>query len=99
MPAALRDAYLYDIAPQLGSRCSRRLDGEYVMTKLDFATAKQFDDVIAWHSVVGMVTDGAPIELPYRCILPKKIENLLCPGRHLSADEVTIDGISLIPSA
>ena len=97
MPAALRNAYLYDIGPQLGSRCSRRLDGEHVMTRLDFASAKQFDDVIAWHSVVGMVTDGAPIELPYSCILPKKIENLLCPGRHLSADEVAIDGISLIP--
>ena len=97
MPAALRNAYLYDIAPQLGSRCSLRLDGEHVLTKLDFASARKFDDVIAWHSVVPMANDGAPVELPYGCILPKKIENLLCPGRHLSADEVTIDGVSLIP--
>jgi hypothetical protein len=97
MPAALRNAYLYDIAPQLGSRCSRRLDGEHVLSKLDFACAEKFDDVIAWHSVIPMANDGAPVELPYRCILPKKIENLLCPGRHLSADGMTIDGISLIP--
>ena len=97
MPAALRNAYLLDIAPQLGSRCSRRLDGEHVISRLDFATASKFDDVIAWHSVVGMVNEGAPVELPYRAILPKKIENLLCPARHLSADEVTIDGVSLIP--
>ncbi|NLA85711.1 MAG: FAD-dependent oxidoreductase [Clostridiales bacterium] len=97
MPATLRNAYLFDIAPQLGSRCSRRLDGEYILSRLDFATASKFDDVIAWHSVVGMVNEGAPVELPYRAILPKKIENLLCPARHLSADEVTIDGVSLIP--
>jgi len=97
MPAALRNAYLLDIAPQLGSRCSRRLDGEHTITRLDFATARKFDDVIAWHSVVGMVNEGAPVELPYGCILPKKTENLLCPGRHFSADEMTIDGVSLIP--
>ena len=97
MPAALRNAYLYDIAPQLGSRCSRRLDGEHVMTMLDFATGAKFDDVIAWHSCLGRVNGGAPIEIPFSSILPKKIENLICPGRHISADEVTIDMLTLIP--
>lgn len=97
MPAAFRNAYLYDIAPQLGSRCSRRLNGEYVMSKLDFACASKFDDVIAWHSCIGHSNDGVPIEIPYRCILPQKIENLLCPGRHLSADDKAIDGLNLIP--
>ncbi len=97
MPQFLGNAYLVDVAPQLGSRCSRRLDGEYVLTPLDFATAKKFDDVIAWHSVVGRINDGAPVELPYSAILPKKIDNLLCPGRHISADEVAIDGVTLIP--
>ena len=97
MPAAFRNAYLYDIAPQLGSRCSRRLDGEYVFSRLDIACANKFDDVIAWHSLVGMMNDGAPVELPYRMLLPKKIENLLCPGRHMSADDVTINAVSLIP--
>ena len=40
-PIAFRDAYLYDIAPQLGTRCSRRLKGEYVMTANDFAFCHQ----------------------------------------------------------
>ncbi len=97
MPQFLGNAYLVDVAPQLGSRCSRRLDGEHVLTPLDIATARQYDDVIAWHSVVPNINDGAPIELPYSILLPKKIDNLLCPGRHLSADEVAIDGVSLIP--
>ena len=34
-PVAFRNAYLYDIAPQLGSRCSYRLQGEYIMTRLE----------------------------------------------------------------
>jgi hypothetical protein len=33
-PVAFRNAYIYDIAPQLGCRCSRRLQGEYVMTPM-----------------------------------------------------------------
>ncbi len=94
---AFKNAFLYDIAPQLGARCSRRLDGEYVMTKLDFACASKFDDVIAWHSCIGHSNDGVPLEIPYRALLPKKIENLLCPGRHLSADDKAIDALNLIP--
>ena len=97
MPAAFRDAYLYDIAPQFGPRNSRRLDGEYVMTPLDMACANKHDDVVAWHSIVGMYNGGAPVELPYRTILPKKIENLLCPGRHFAADERAISCLYLIP--
>jgi len=96
-PVAFRNAYLYDIAPQLGARCSCRLQGEYVMTVNDFAFAPQFDDVIAWHSTVCPINDSAPVEIPYRAILPKNVENLLCPGRHLSADDIAIDWLTLIP--
>ena len=96
-PVAFRNSYLYDIAPQLGSRCSYRLQGEYIMTADDFAFAPQFDDVIAWHSTVCMINDCAPVEIPYRAILPRDVENLLCPGRHISADDVAIDWLTLIP--
>ena len=96
-PVAFRNAYLYDIAPQLGARCSYRLQGEYIMTMKDFAFAPKFDDVIAWHSTVCAINDSAPIEIPYRAILPRKVENLLCPGRHLSADDIAIDWLTLIP--
>ena len=96
-PIAFKDAYLYDIAPQLGTRCSRRLKGEYIMTANDFAFATKHDDVIAWHSTICQINDCGPVEIPYRAILPQKIENLLCPGRHLSADNVAIDWLNLIP--
>ncbi len=97
VPIAFSHAFLYDIAPQLGARCSRRLIGEYVMSIRDFATASKFDDVIAWHSTICQINDCGPVEIPYRCILPQKVENMLCPGRHLSADTAAIDWLNLIP--
>ena len=97
MPSAFRNAYLYDIAPQLGTRSARRLDGEYVMTTLDIACANRHDDVVAWHSIVDIYNGGAPVELPYRSILPKNVENLLCPGKHFAADERAISCLYLIP--
>jgi len=96
-PIAFKDAYLYDIAPQTGVRCSYRLQGEYIMTPYDFAFATKFDDVIAWHSTVCEINDCGPVEIPYRVIVPKGVENMLCPGRHLSADSVAIDWLNLIP--
>lgn len=94
---AFRDAYLYDIAPQTGLRCSRRLQGEYVMKANDFAFASHFDDVIAWHSTICQINDCGPVEIPYRSILPKGVEGMLAPGRHFSADNVAIDWLNLIP--
>lgn len=97
VPSAFANAYLYDIAPQLGTRISRRLKGEYVMSTADFAYAIHHDDVIAWHSTICQVNDCGPVEIPYRAILPQNVENLLCPGRHLSADGIAIDWLDLIP--
>lgn len=97
VPVAFRHAFLYDIAPQLGTRISRRLKGEYVMTTADFAYALQHEDVIAWHSTICQVNDCGPVEIPYRAILPQGVENMICPGRHLSADGVAIDWLDLIP--
>ncbi len=96
-PIAFRNAYLYDIAPQLGARCSYRLQGEYIMTANDFAFAPKFEDVIAWHSTICKINDCGPVEIPYRAMLPQNIGNLLCPGRHLSADDVAVDWLTLIP--
>ena len=94
---AFRNAYLYDIAPQLGTRCSKRLTGEYVMTANDFAFATKHEDTIAWHSTICQINDCGPVEIPYRAILTQKVDNLLAPGRHLSADNVAIDWLNLIP--
>lgn len=97
VPSCFGDAYLYDIAPQMGTRCSRRLQGEYIMSAADFVYANQHDDVIAWHSTICQINDCGPVEIPLRAILPRNVENLLAPGRHLSTDNVAIDWLNLIP--
>ena len=96
-PIAFRNSFIYDIAPQLGTRGSHRLNGEYVISVNDFAFSTKHEDTIAWHSTICMINDCAPIEIPYRAILPKNVENLLAPGRHISADNVAIDWLNLIP--
>ena len=97
LPGAYKDMYLLSIAPQTGVRCSRRLKGEYVMTAKDWALGIEHDDVIAWHSTICRLNDCGPVEIPYRAILPQKVDNLLAPGRHVSADGLAIDWINLIP--
>lgn len=67
------------------------------MSTADFAYAIHHPDVIAWHSTICQVNDCGPVEIPYRAILPQKVENLICPGRHLSADGIAIDWLDLIP--
>ncbi|MCQ2406437.1 MAG: FAD-dependent oxidoreductase [Oscillospiraceae bacterium] len=96
-PLGFRNAFIYDIAPQLGTRCSKRLKGEYIMTANDFAFSKEHEDVIAWHSTICQINDCGPVEIPYRAILPQNVDGMLCPGRHLSADNVAIDWLNLIP--
>ncbi len=97
LPGAYKDMYLLSIAPQTGVRCSRRLKGEYVMSAKDWALGIEHDDVIAWHSTICRLNDCGPVEIPYRAILPQKVDNLLAPGRHVSADGMAIDWINLIP--
>lgn len=96
-PEVFEDAFIYDIAPQLGTRGSHRIVGEVVIGSNDWAFPKEYDDTIAWHCTVDTLNDNAPIEIPYRAILPQKVDNLLAPGRHISADAVAIDNVNLIP--
>ncbi len=96
-PEIFQNAFIYDIAPQLGTRGSHRIIGEHVIGANDWAFPKEHEDCIAWHCTVDTLNDNAPIEIPYRAILPQKVENILAPGRHISADSVAIDNVNLIP--
>ncbi len=64
-----------DVAPQTGVRQTRLLEGEYVLTKDDLAQRTRFDDSVA---------RGRDYYMPYRVLLPQKIDNLLVAGRHFS---------------
>ena len=71
-----KDSYVVDVAPQLGIRQTRLLDGLYVMTKDDVSERRHFADSVA---------RGRDYYTPYRSLLPREIKGLIVAGRHYSA--------------
>lgn len=86
------------LSHQIGVRESRRIYGEYRLTKDDVLSARKFDDAIAICGApiedhhAGSSTaweylpDGETYGIPYRCLLPQDVDNLLVIGRCLSAE-------------
>ena len=88
------NAYLLEIAPQVGIRETRRLLGRAVLTAENVLGCADFDDSIgvnAWpleQHVAGDVRWSWPAEgsrgynqLPWRMLLPQRVPNLLVAGR------------------
>lgn len=89
-----QDSYIVDIAPSIGIRETRRILGEYQLTQEDVLECADFDDSIGvngWPVEAHVVGDVefrfAPADsrgynqLPYRMLVPQKVENLLVAGR------------------
>lgn len=99
------NAYIVEIAPQIGIRETRRIVGEYMVSESDILGCTSFPDSIG--------VNGWPVEahvsgnvllkfpeipgsrgfnhLPYRMIVPKGVDNLFAAGRCAS---MTHDGQS-----
>ena len=89
---------LADLSTQIGVRESRRIFGEYRLTKKDVLAARSFEDAIAQcgapiedhHSggdtIWEYLPEGETYGIPYRCLKPQRVEGLLVVGRCLSAD-------------
>lgn len=86
------NAWLDKVAPFLGIRESREIQGEYILTAEDIVKSQRFDDAIAVagypvdiHHSVGndctMIFAKDNYDIPYRCLLPKNVKNLLVAGR------------------
>jgi hypothetical protein len=73
-----QSCFVVDVAPQLGIRQTRLLEGEYVVTKDDVMDRVYFADTVA---------RGRDYYTPYRSMLPKEVEGLVVAGRHYSATE------------
>jgi hypothetical protein len=93
----LSQATLSGVAPRIGIRETRRIMGEYVLTADDVVTGRKFPDGIAkgGHHVdihgSGTaqkripVQNGRSYDIPYGCLVPKNISNVLVAGRCLSS--------------
>lgn len=92
------NAALGGFSTQIGVRESRRIFGEYRLTREDVLAARKFEDAIAQCGApieehhAGQDTrweylpDGETYHIPYRCLIPLNAEGLLVAGRCLSAD-------------
>ena len=84
--------YTSNSASQLGVRQSRLVDTEMIIGRREIAAGLDFTDCIGW---CGHDGPHAAFRIPYRQIVPKKVENLLCAGRCLGTGD-TIDTFRLI---
>ena len=91
------NCYLMDTATQTGVRCTRRLTGKYMVTMEDIASGVVHGDtILEAPSFLAPVTEKPHIHVPYRCLVPEKLDNLLAAGRCVSADEMAINILSPI---
>jgi 2-polyprenyl-6-methoxyphenol hydroxylase-like FAD-dependent oxidoreductase len=89
--------YIAQSGATIGVRETRRIIGEYVLTADDILNAKKFPDTIA-HATYpidihnpkgkGTIIKKVPLneyyDIPLRCLIPLKVENLLVAGRCIS---------------
>lgn len=79
--------------PQVSVRETRRVKGGYIITEQDAMSGRTFDDAIAWRSGYldtggekgGTYTKMKVHDVPYRAIVPEKVDGLLVAGRCISA--------------
>ena len=89
-------ARLGQVSPILGVRETRHILGEYTLTGPDSRGETRFEDSIAADSSALDIHDPKggdvdfqsmpPYEIPYRCLLPQGVEQILVAGRCISAD-------------
>ncbi len=94
-----KDAFLVGPMPKTCIRASCRILGEYQVTKEDISSGRRFPDSIARGcypiSVQSLeqpnvrhhlyVENGGDYDVPYRSLIPQKVDGLLMAGRCISA--------------
>ncbi len=103
-------ARIMSTALHIGIRESRKTVGEYTLTLEDIKSCSRFPDAIAVanydidiHNPEGAGTshyyfgNGEWYEIPYRCLLPKGIKNLLVAGRCISSTHEAQASFRIMP--
>lgn len=106
-PDTFQDAFIARTAEVLGIRDSRRIVGDYVLTGDDWRAKRTFDDEIGrncyYIDVHGSkkpaqrYKKGESHGIPYRCLTPKGISNVLTSGRCISADGEVYGATRIMP--
>jgi hypothetical protein len=87
-------------APQLGTQGGRRIIGEYTVSEKDLETDEIFEDTIAvlanndYHEISAKHTT---LCIPYRCLVPRRVDGLLVAGRAFSSADTINESFNIIP--
>lgn len=105
------NTYLVDVGSYIGVRESRRIIGEYKLTRDDVLHARKFPDAIAAgsaridiHDVKGAWSEliappeGEYYQIPYRCIFVKGLNNVLTVGRCISTTHDAQGATRMVPT-
>jgi hypothetical protein len=102
---------LLDTGAQVGVRETRRIVGEYTLTQDDLASGRDFEDTIAFAAYPMDIHDpkggGGGVsnrgetanmyQIPYRCLVPRGVDQLLVAGRCVSATHEALGAIRVMP--
>jgi hypothetical protein len=88
-------ARLRNFGMTIGIRDTRKIDAIYNMTAHDVREQARFDDSVGiypefidGYGVLILPTTGRYMHVPYRCMLPRRIKNLLVTGRAIGGDRI-----------
>ena len=108
--AGFEKAYLMKSGSQIGIRESRRVMGRYVLTAEDVLDARHFEDGISCASydidihnpagtgtVIKRLKPGTYYTIPYRCLVPERVENLIVASRCISATHEAHSSLRVMP--
>lgn len=106
-PDTFQDAFISRTAEVLGIRDSRRIEGDYILTGDDWRAKRTFDDEIGrncyYIDIHGSkkpaqrYKPGESHGIPYRCLTPKGLKNLLTAGRCISTDSEIYGSTRIMP--
>ena len=78
----------------MGVRLTRLLGGAKTLTIKEARNGAKFKDAIGFS---GAYANAPAFQIPFSCLVPSKLENLLAAGRCVSADFQIADTLRLIP--
>jgi len=90
------NAKLRNFGMTLGTRDSRKIIGRYNLTAEDVKEQARFDDSIGifpefidGYNILILPTTGRYFEVPFGCLVPPKVNNLLVAGRCVAGDKTS----------
>jgi hypothetical protein len=90
------NARLRNFGMTVGIRDTRKIDAVYNLTEQDVREQGRFDDSIGiypefidGYGILILPTTGRYMQIPYRCMLPRGVKNLLVTGRAIGGDRIS----------